>query len=270
MDMYSTLCVVLINGLAYTPEFKDNSEGKGKWSKLPPVVKSFFRIKQYYADMTFSLEQGAVPVLIENIVEGNYIRMHADDYLQVLDSLYPTGRSPYDNSSSCALFGIALNLLRTPLNPAKWEVYLLPFLAQQNGIYSDDQRPTLETTITRQSYRISANIISIWTFFALTLSVVISCTILSCYAGYTPIPDTCPFPEFDIASKLGRPGINGEVGLTTFANVSARMVEGKTRDLPKLFGDFTVITRGKYDDEGWIDSENRFAGGIELEETENL
>jgi hypothetical protein len=216
--------------------------------------------------MTFPLLPEAGPALIENIVEGDYVRLTADDYMEVLDHLYPKGPSTYNDSASCQLFVIAYSIMYSTVHPVIWDLYLLPLLAQQNIHYRDhDQRPMLETTIRRQSYRISANIISLWGFFGLTLFVVISCAIVSYSAGFGPIPDTSRFPEFDIASKLERTGTDGDAGIITFADVSALMMTKKTLDLPELIGDFIVVAQKKHKKQ-WIAPENRVAGAIPLEE----
>jgi len=196
----------------------------------------FFRVKQCYADITFSFRQQAVPVLIENQVEGHYIRIRADDYLGVLDNLYPAGGTPYDFSMSCALFGIAFPLLHSSQNPSKWEVYLLPFLAEQNVPYVPDRRPILETTVRRQSYLISVNATSLWIFFGLTTATIVSCLILSCYNRKFQVPDTCPFPEFDLASRLRG---QDKAEMMKFSKLARRIANGKvSRDLR----DFTVIS----------------------------
>ena len=152
--------------------------------------------------------------------------MHADDYLRVLDSLYPVGGTPYDFSTPCALFSISFNLLHGQQNPSRWEVYLLPFLAQQNAIYDPDLRPTLETAVRRYSYRILANVKSLWIFFGVITSVIISCILLSCRNQRFWVPETCPSPEFDLASKL-----KDQIGMTTFWELSTQIASGKFQGL---------------------------------------
>jgi len=173
-----------------------------------------------YADMTFSFQQQSVPVLLENQVEGHYIRIRADDYLRVLDSLYPVGGSPYDFNKSCFLFGIGFPLLHAGRNPTKWEVYLLPLLAQQNGIYETDSRPILDTAIRRQSYRISANVTSLWIFLGVTAAVITCCIVLSCFNPMLSVPEACCIPEFDLASRL-----QNTSGIKILENLSTRELE---------------------------------------------
>jgi len=196
----------------------------------------FFRVRQCYADITFSFQQQSVPVLIENQIEGHYIRIRADDYLGVLDDLYPAGGTAYDFSMSCALFGNAFPLLHGLQNPAKWEVYLFPLLAEQNVLHIPDPRPILETAVRRRIHRISVNVTSIWVFFGLTTVVIISCLILSCYNRKFQVPETCPFPEFDLASRLR---MKDQAEMTMFAELARRIAKGK---IPKDLGDFTFIS----------------------------
>ena len=127
---------------------------------------------------------------------------------------------------SCALFGIAFPLLHSSQNPSKWEVYLLPFLAQQNVPYFPNRRPILETAVRKQSYQISVNVTSLW---GLTTATIVSCLILSRYNRKFQVPDTCPFPEFDLASRLRG---QDRAEMTTFSNLARRIADGKvSRDL---------------------------------------
>ena len=145
--------------------------------------------------------------------------MHAEDYLRVLDSLYPVGGTPYNFTSRCALFSMSFNLLHSQQNPSRWEVYLLPFLAQQNALY--DQRPTLENVVKRYSYRILADIKSLWIFIGVTTFVIISCLLLSCWNHrFQRVPETCLSPEFDLASKLN---LKDQIEATPFGKLSTRV-----------------------------------------------
>jgi len=217
--------------------------------------------------MTFPLLQFAAPVLIENVIKGNYIHMPGLDYQEVLSLLYPKSNGPSltVDTAACQLYLIADSLMRNPVHPTIWELYLLPFLAQQNGYYKEDHRAILETSIVRQSYQVSANIRLIWLFFALSLSVVLCCTVISYFAGST-IPETTEFPEFDLGSKFK--GTDQE-GIKKFAEIS-RLIQGddknppektKIRNLPKTLAGYTVRVQSE---DQWVDTENRRTGAYVL------
>lgn len=214
------------------------------------------------------------PVSIDNIIDGDYVRLEADEYLRAFNQVLPgwgctiDSNSPHCDIATAILYLRWFSLIFLEIAPSKWEAALFPILVQQNQFefgFESRRLSFIEISFTKPSYMISVNGISVCAFVGLSVGVILFCTGIALKSGiFKRIPKTSGFPEIDLLGMLKYASDDSEAEMCEFRVLSCRIAESKVRNWPRLIRDYTVKVEIKGDIESAVDIVPGEVGAISL------
>lgn len=212
-------------------------------------VKFTVRVLRRRADIIYYMPSGAFN-RIEKVYNDETVEtVNPEDYLSVLDVLYPPyGSEEWTSIQNWLLFYTTRQVSKHSEVPGKMiEIYLLPFIIQQwsfpsaseyqvNATFCKERNKILVSLGSMQVFSVFGSVILIWSLTLLAVS------------SRRRRPEVSSFPDMDLMSS-----ISVDQGRENISELARQMREIKSRDIENVLGGIYLRTSNPQDIElSWL------------------
>lgn len=218
-------------------------------------------MERRYADFTFDLRSGWIPVEKENESQTReIIALNASEYMKAFDMLYPSFLSPYEDTIACNLVVTTADVFnQSPILAI--EMMTFPWV-QQQALATSSNDSVLNATFSELGYKIVVAQSSMQIFIVLGIIILSWCWVVLASSGFTHSPEVSAFPELDLVSRMQES--------QKFSEAAWQLVERRPRDIADVLCGVKVQLYEREDNVQFLPRSDGDAEALELQPRSTL
>ena len=181
----------------------DGNEQK-EFSLIGYIAIAHVYMERRYADFTFELRSGWIPVDKENESQTReIIALNGSEYMKAFDMLYPSYLSLYEDTIACNLIITTADIFNQ--SPILAMEMTFPWVQQQaHATWSNDS--VFNATFSELGYKIVVARSSMQIFIVLGIIILSWCWVVLASSGSTHSPEVSAFPELTSSAECKNHG----------------------------------------------------------------